>query len=86
MQYEWKCRVNSLWKGNNSKKDVLSSNFNLKETTIIRAVDTWPEENERDEFSPALDYCELVKPSWKKNGKIEPYGATDDNLRNPMAR
>ncbi|KAG4924923.1 hypothetical protein JHK82_050782 [Glycine max] len=51
----------------------------------LYSVDTWPEENERDEFSPALDYCELVKPSWKKNGKIQPYGATNGNLRNPMA-
>ncbi|XP_020226866.1 kinesin-like protein KIN-13B [Cajanus cajan] len=88
-------RVKSLSKGNNSKKDVLSSNFNLKESTTIplssvntyayedRASDTWPEENDGEEFSPSEDYCEQVKPSWKKNGKIEPYGATDDKFKKP---
>ncbi|RDY04745.1 Kinesin-like protein KIN-13B [Mucuna pruriens] len=88
-------RVKSLSKGNNSKKDVLSSNFNLKESTTIplssvntyayedRPADTWPEENDGDEFSPPEDYCEQVKPSWKKNGKIEPYGATDDKFKKP---
>ncbi|KAK7294197.1 hypothetical protein RJT34_17083 [Clitoria ternatea] len=88
-------RVKSLSKGNNSKKDVLSSNFNLKESTTVplssinmysyedRATDTWLEENDGDDFSPPEDYCEQVKPSWKKNGKTEPYGATDDKLRKP---
>ncbi|KAH1084655.1 hypothetical protein AAZX31_07G004700 [Glycine max] len=88
-------RVKSLSKGNNSKKDVLSSNFNLKESTTIplssintytyedRAADTWPEENDGDEFSSPEDYCEPVKPSWKKNGKVEPYGATDDKFKKP---
>ncbi|KAL2338081.1 hypothetical protein Fmac_012527 [Flemingia macrophylla] len=91
-------RVKSLSKGNNSKKDVLSSNFNLKESTTIplssvntyayedRVSDTWPEENDGDEFSPSEDYCEQVKPSWKKNGKIEPYGATDDKFKKPSGQ
>ncbi|KAK7389548.1 hypothetical protein VNO78_24689 [Psophocarpus tetragonolobus] len=88
-------RVKSLSKGNNSKKDVLSSNFNLKESTTIplssvntyayedRVADTWPDENDGDEFSPPEDYCEQVKPSWKKNGKTEPYGATEDKCKKP---
>ncbi|KAK7349182.1 hypothetical protein VNO77_06341 [Canavalia gladiata] len=87
-------RVKSLSKGN-SKKDVLSSNFNLKESTTIpissvnmyayedHAADTWPDENDGDEFSPPEDYCEQMKPSWKKNGRIESYGAADDKLRKP---
>ncbi|XP_027344851.1 kinesin-like protein KIN-13B [Abrus precatorius] len=86
-------RVKSLSKGNNSKKDALSSNFNLKESTTVplscvntytyedSAADTWPEENDGDEFSPPEDYFEQVKPSWKKNGKIESSGATDDKLK-----
>ena len=48
-----------------------------------RAADTWPEENDGDEFSSPEDYCEPVKPSWKKNGKVEPYGATDDKFKKP---
>ncbi|CAJ1951167.1 unnamed protein product [Sphenostylis stenocarpa] len=88
-------RVKSLSKGNNSKKDVLSSNINLKESITIplssvntyayedRAADRWPEENDVDEFSPTEDYYEQVKPSCKKNGKIELYGATDDKFKKP---
>ncbi|BAT98515.1 hypothetical protein LR48_Vigan406s016400 [Vigna angularis] len=88
-------RVKSLSKGNNSKKDVLSSNFNLKDSITIplssvntyayedRTTDTWPEEKDGDEFSPPEDYYEQVKPSWKKNGKIEPYGVTDDKFKKP---
>ncbi|KAG5000792.1 hypothetical protein JHK87_021864 [Glycine soja] len=88
-------RVKSLSKGNNSKKDVLSSNFNLKESTTIslssvntytyedRAADAWPEENDGDEFSSPEDYCEPVKPSWKKNEKVEQYSATDEKFKKP---
>ena len=36
-----------------------------------------------DEFSPPEEYYEPVKPSLKKNGKIEPYGVTDDKLKKP---
>lgn len=95
LQTEWKCRVKSLSKGNNSKKDVVSSNFNLKESATIplssvttyayedRSADSWPEENDGDEFSPPEDLYEQVKPSWKKNGKIESYGAIDDKSKIP---
>lgn len=48
-----------------------------------RTTDTWPEEKDGDEFSPPEDYYEQVKPSWKKNGKIEPYGVTDDKFKKP---
>lgn len=48
-----------------------------------RPTDTWPEEKDVDEFSPPEDYYEQAKPSWKKNGKIEPYGAADDKFKKP---
>lgn len=88
-------RVKSLSKGNNPKKDVLPSNFNLKESTTIPlssiatstfedcTADAWPEEDDGDEFSPPDEYGEQVKPSWKKNGKIESFGTTDDKLKKP---
>ncbi|XP_054779868.1 kinesin-like protein KIN-13B isoform X1 [Prosopis cineraria] len=88
-------RVKSLSKGNNTKKDVSSTNFNPKESTTVplssitastfedRTADTWPEEDDGDEFSPSEEYYDQVKPSWKKNGKIEPHGTTDDKLKKP---
>ncbi|XP_028771728.1 kinesin-like protein KIN-13B [Neltuma alba] len=88
-------RVKSLSKGNTTKKDVSSTNFNPKESTTVplssittstyedRTADTWPEEDDGDEFSPPEEYYDQVKPSWKKNGKIEPYGTTDDKLKKP---
>ncbi|KAF7843339.1 kinesin-like protein KIN-13B [Senna tora] len=91
-------RVKSLSKGNNPKKDVLSSNFNLKESTTIplssvttstfedRTADAWPEEDDGDEFSPSEEYCEQVKPSWKKNGKMEPFGTTDNKFKKPNSQ
>ncbi|XP_057454302.1 kinesin-like protein KIN-13B [Lotus japonicus] len=86
-------RVKSLSKGNNSKKDILSSNINPRESTAIplpsvttyasvdRMANTWTEENDGDDFSPPEDYCEQVKPAWKR--KTEPYGAIDDKLKKP---
>lgn len=93
----WLCcyRVKSLSKGNNPKRDVLSSNFNLKESTTIplssvtastfedQAADTWPEENDEDEFSPSEEYYDQGNPSWKKNGKIETYGTNEEKLKKP---
>ncbi|KAK7271913.1 hypothetical protein RJT34_28183 [Clitoria ternatea] len=90
-------RVKSLSKGNSSKKDALSSNFNLKESTTVplssvagsayedRTTDTWHDENE-DDFSPAEEYYEQVKPSLKKNVKMESYATTDDKLRKPSGQ
>ncbi|KAK4267455.1 hypothetical protein QN277_024233 [Acacia crassicarpa] len=88
-------RVKSLSKGNNPKKEVLSSNFNPKESTTMplsavtastfedRAADTGPEENEDDEFSPCEEYYEQVKPSLKKNGKTESYSTAEEKLKKP---
>ncbi|XP_054785076.1 kinesin-like protein KIN-13B [Prosopis cineraria] len=91
-------RVKSLSKGSNPKKEVVSSNFNPKESTTIplsavsastfedRATDVWPEENEDDEFSPPEEYYEQGKPSWKKNGKIESYSTAEDKLKKPNSQ
>ncbi|KAL9323093.1 hypothetical protein ACSQ67_011146 [Phaseolus vulgaris] len=88
-------RVKSLSKGNNTKKDAISTNFNLKESTTVplssitgsayedRTTDGWPDENEGDDFSPPEEYYEQVKPSLKKNGKMESYATTDDKLKKP---
>jgi len=88
-------RVKSLSKGNNTKKDAISSNFNLKESTAVplssiagsayedRTTDGWPDENEGDDFSPPEEYYEQVKPSLKKNVKMESYATTDDKLKKP---
>lgn len=79
-------RVKSLSKGGNSKKDILSSTLNLKESTnmplssVLPVVttyeddmtDTWPDQNERDEFDVSEESYEQEKPSWK-NGRLEPY-------------
>ncbi|PIN06435.1 Kinesin-like protein [Handroanthus impetiginosus] len=77
-------RVKSLSKGNNSKKDVLSSTTNLKEsTTHLFSVpppassfdddtgDSWPEQTDRDEYDE--NFYEQEKPPRKKNSKVESY-------------
>ncbi|KAK7325178.1 hypothetical protein VNO77_29314 [Canavalia gladiata] len=91
-------RVKSLSKGNNTKKEALSSNFNLKESTTVplssvtgstyddRTTDAWHDENEGDDFSPTEEYYEQVKPPLKKNGKMELYAATDDKLKKPSGQ
>ncbi|CAJ2661252.1 kinesin-like protein KIN-13B isoform X2 [Trifolium pratense] len=88
-------RVKSLSKGNNSKKDVLSSNFNLKESITVPlssvtapayedyTADAWRDENEGDDFSPPEEYYEQVKPPLKKNVRMESYAMTDDKLKKP---
>ncbi|XP_004486737.1 kinesin-like protein KIN-13B [Cicer arietinum] len=88
-------RVKSLSKGNNSKKDVLSSNFNLKESITVplssvtapayedHTADAWHDENEGDDFSPPEEYYEQVKPSLKKNGRMDSYAMTDERLKKP---
>ncbi|KAI4355645.1 hypothetical protein L6164_004395 [Bauhinia variegata] len=87
-------RVKSLSKGNNTKKDAFSSNFNLRESTTIPlssvtassfedyTADSWPEENE-DEFSPSEEYYDQEKPIWKKNGKTEPYFTAENKVKKP---
>ncbi|XP_011001609.1 PREDICTED: kinesin-13A-like isoform X1 [Populus euphratica] len=81
-------RVKSLSKGNTSKKDVLSSTLNLKESTTVPlssvlpvasvyeddANDAWAEQDERDDFDASEEESyEQEKPIWKENGKLEPY-------------
>lgn len=79
-------RVKSLSKGNNPKKDILSSTINLKESTTAPLssalpttslyeddTDAWPEQNERDDFDASEDSYEPEKPVWKKNGKLEQF-------------
>ncbi|KAA3479360.1 kinesin-13A-like [Gossypium australe] len=93
-------RVKSLSKGGNSKKDVLSSTMNLKESTaqplslVLPTAstfeddinDTWPDQNERDDFNAPEDSFEQEKLMWKKNGKLDQYGfstAAENKLRKP---
>ncbi|KAG8379950.1 hypothetical protein BUALT_Bualt07G0142900 [Buddleja alternifolia] len=89
-------RVKSLSKGNNSKKDVLSSTSNLKESTTqpLSSIqppsstleddtgDSWPEQTDREEYDE--DFYEPEKPSWKKNTKVESYSFS--NLDGKMKR
>ncbi|KAL0415236.1 UNVERIFIED_CONTAM: Kinesin-like protein KIN-13B [Sesamum latifolium] len=88
-------RVKSLSKGNNSKKDVLSSTSNLKESTAQPLSstlppssafeddtgDSWPEQTDREENDE--DFYEAEKPSWKKNTKVESYSFSnmDDKMK-----
>ncbi|MBA0695730.1 hypothetical protein Goari_002338 [Gossypium aridum] len=92
-------RVKSLSKGGNSKKDVLSSTMNLKESTAQPLSsglptastfeddinDTWPDQNERDDFNAREDSFEQEKLMWKKNGKLDQYGfsTAENKLRKP---
>ncbi|KAE7997443.1 hypothetical protein FH972_002081 [Carpinus fangiana] len=88
-------RVKSLSKGNNPKKDVLSSTINLKESTTVplssvpasnfedEVSDSWPEQTERDDFDASEESYEQGKPLWKKNGKLEPsnLSTSEDKIR-----
>ncbi|GKV43360.1 hypothetical protein SLEP1_g50660 [Rubroshorea leprosula] len=95
-------RVKSLSKGNNTKKDVLSSTLNLKESTKLPLssvlqtastveddiTDTWPEQDERDDFDASEDSYEPEKPMWKKNGKLDPYSfsSSEDKVWKPNSQ
>ncbi|GLT76183.1 hypothetical protein SLA2020_478580 [Shorea laevis] len=92
-------RVKSLSKGNNPKKDVLSSTLNQKESPTLPLssvlptaslveddiTNTWPEQNERDDLEASEDSYEPEKPMWKKNGKPNPYSfsSSEDKVRKP---
>ncbi|KAH9666014.1 kinesin-like protein KIN-13B [Citrus sinensis] len=91
-------RVKSLSKGNNPKKDILSSTINLKESTTAPLssalpttspyeddTDAWPEQNERDDFDASEDSYEPEKPVWMKSGKLEQFNlpSAQDQLRKP---
>ncbi|CAL5439802.1 unnamed protein product [Camellia sinensis] len=91
-------RVKSLSKGNNSKKDTLSSTLNLKESTTLPLssvfpagptyedgiADSWPEHTDREEFDVSEEFQEPEKPLWKKNGKVEAYSIP--NLEDKVRR
>ncbi|XP_023000333.1 kinesin-like protein KIN-13B [Cucurbita maxima] len=78
-------RVKSLSKGNIVKKDTFSSTLNLKESTtgpltsalpsgtMFENEPAWVRQNERDEVDVSEEIFDQRKPSWKKNGKLEPY-------------
>ncbi|KAK4482031.1 hypothetical protein RD792_012953 [Penstemon davidsonii] len=88
-------RVKSLSKGNISKKDVLSSTTNLKESTTQPLSsflppastfeddtnDSWPEQTDKEEYEE--EYYEEEKPAWKKNSKVESYNFlnVDDKMK-----
>ncbi|KAL3631890.1 Kinesin-like protein KIN-13B [Castilleja foliolosa] len=86
-------RVKSLSKGNNSKKDILASTSNLKESIaqplsslppLASAFDDDagdPEQNDREEYDD--EYYEPERPTWKKNMKVESYGFLnmDDKMK-----
>ncbi|XP_041002121.1 kinesin-like protein KIN-13B isoform X2 [Juglans microcarpa x Juglans regia] len=90
-------RVKSLSKGNNPKKDISSSTFNLKESTAVPlssvpasnfeddVSDSSPEQTERDDFDEPEGCYQQGKPLWKKNGKLDPYilSTSEDKLRKP---
>ena len=87
--------MKSLSKGGNSKKDILSSTLNLKESINMPLssvlpvattyeddmTDTWPDQTERDEFDVSEEFCEQEKPSWK-NGRVEPYHISHSEDKN----
>ncbi|XP_044486991.1 kinesin-like protein KIN-13B [Mangifera indica] len=94
-------RVKSLSKGNNPKKDILSSTINLKESTTVPLssvlptasayeddADGWPDQIERDDFDASEDSYEPEKPVWKKTGKLEPFSlpTSEDKLQNPKGQ
>lgn len=78
-------RVKSLSKGSNTKKEVVTSTLNLKESTTVPLSsalpsstmyeddigDSWHEQNEKEEYDE--DFYEQEKPTWKKNPKVDMY-------------
>lgn len=87
-------RVKSLSKGNNSKKDVLSSTFNLKEANSqppLSSVltpssyeddtdDLWPEQTDKEEY---VDDPYEQEKLYSKNLKVESYSFqnVDDKVK-----
>lgn len=92
-------RVKSLSKGSTTKKEPLSSTLNLKESTTLPlssalptastveddTTDTWPEQNDRDDFDASEDSYESEIPVRKKTGKVDPFSFStgEDKLRKP---
>lgn len=77
--------MKSLSKGGNTKKEVVTSTLNLKESTTMPlssalppstmyeedTSDSWHEQIEKDEYDE--DFYEQEKPTWKKNAKVDMY-------------
>ncbi|KAG5537691.1 hypothetical protein RHGRI_024969 [Rhododendron griersonianum] len=87
-------RVKSLSKGNNSKKDTLSSStLNLKGSTTLPLSsilqhgttfeddigDSWPEHADREDYDIPEEFQEPEKPLWKKNGKVDFYSMSNSD-------
>ncbi|KAG9131153.1 hypothetical protein Leryth_020149 [Lithospermum erythrorhizon] len=82
-------RVKSLSKGGISKKDVLSSTLNLKESTSMALAatstieddvgETWDENKDDDDE----EYYEEAKPTWQKSNKNDmySYSNSENNLK-----
>ncbi|XP_030526175.1 kinesin-like protein KIN-13B [Rhodamnia argentea] len=79
-------RVKSLSKGNNPKKDILSSTTNLKESTTLPLssvasnasnfeediTTSWPEQIGGDNYDVSEEFYEPERAQWKRNsGKLE---------------
>ncbi|XP_050231806.1 kinesin-like protein KIN-13B [Mercurialis annua] len=95
-------RVKSLSKGNTSKKDILSSTLNLKESTAVPlssvlpassnfdddVTDAWAEQDEKDDFDASEDSYEQEKPIWKENLKVDSYNllTSEDKLQKPIGQ
>jgi len=78
--------VKSLSKGNNLKKDVLSSTTNLKESTTLPLpsvasnasnfeediTTSWPEQTGGDDYDVSEEFYEPERTQWKRNNvKLE---------------
>ncbi|KAK6914892.1 Kinesin motor domain [Dillenia turbinata] len=90
-------RVKSLSKGNNSKKEALSSTLNVKESTTFPlssvlpaastyeddVTDTWTDQNERENLDSLEESYDQEKPPWKRNGKLDTfqYSVPEDKAR-----
>lgn len=93
------CRVKSLSKGNNPKKDILASTLNLKESTNVPVSsflptasafeddlnDTWPVQVEKQEYDQSEEIYDDPKTSWKRTGKLQQYNVStsEDKVRKP---
>ncbi|GMH03678.1 hypothetical protein Nepgr_005517 [Nepenthes gracilis] len=74
-------RVKSLSKGSNSKKDIIFSTANLRESTALPmpsippslssskddAADAWPQQIQREDYEVSEESYEQGKLPWKKN-------------------
>lgn len=94
--------MKSLSKGSTSKKDILSSTLNLKESTTLPlssvlpigstfeddVTDAWAEQDEKDDFDVSEDSYEQEKPIWKENGKPESYNlsTSENKIQKPIGQ